>query len=141
MQELGKRFSALESVATFCSASVVIFQIMFRDWALRICKLGLEWSGSRGASPEGGGRGRGAGTTLKLGGGQTSPGVQGNPYPKIKTPRIWPTIFWGENQVHVQKQTKINMNDNDSPKLGGGAPTASKLWGKLPPLPPRFPRP
>ena len=27
------------------------------------------------------------------GGGQASPGVQGNPYPKLKNPRIWPTIF------------------------------------------------
>ena len=37
--------------------------------------------------------GRGAGTTLKFGGGETSPGVQGNPYPKLKTPWISPTIF------------------------------------------------
>ena len=39
---------------------------------------------------------RDAGTTLKSeggGGGQTSPGVQGNPCPKLKTPRIWPSIF------------------------------------------------
>ena len=36
----------------------------------------------------------------------------------------------------MQKQTKINMNDNDSPKLeggGGGAHTASKLWGQVVP--------
>ena len=26
-------------------------------------------------------------------GGKTSPGVQGNPYPKVKAPRIWPIIF------------------------------------------------
>ena len=64
------------------------------------------------------------GTTLKLrGGGQTSPGVQGNPYPKLKTPPIWPTIFW--------EFTCKKMNDTDSPKLAGGAPTASKLWWQV----------
>ena len=43
----------------------------------------------------GGARARGAGTTSKLGGGgQTSPGIQGNPYSKVKTPRIWPIIFF-----------------------------------------------
>ena len=39
------------------------------------------------------------------GGGQTSPEVQGNPYPKLKTPRIWPTIL-GETQVHMEKKPK-----------------------------------
>ena len=42
---------------------------------------------------------RDAGTTMKLGGGgggKGHPGVQRNPYPKPKTPRIWPTIFLGE---------------------------------------------
>ena len=80
---------------------------------------------------------------MKLGGGGlTYPGVQGNPYPKLKIPRIWPTIFLGETQVHVQKQTKIKMNDNDSPKLGGrAAPTQlQSCGGKLPPLPPPPPR-
>ena len=37
---------------------------------------------------------RGPGTILKFGVRQTSPGVQGNPYPKLKTPRISPTISW-----------------------------------------------
>ena len=70
------------------------------------------------------------------GGGQKSPGVQGNPYPKLKTHRIWPTIFW-ETQIHVQTQTKIKINDIDSPKLGGGgAPTASQLWGQVAPTAP-----
>ena len=64
------------------------------------------------------------------GGGQTSPEAQGIPYPKLKTPRIWPTTFLGETEIPVQKQTKIKMNDIDSPKLGG-APTASKLWGQI----------
>ena len=67
---------------------------------------------------------RGAETTLKLG--EMSPGVQDNPYPKLKTPRICPTIF-GKTKVHVQNQIKIKMNGIDSRKLGGGAPTASKL--------------
>ena len=46
---------------------------------------------------------RGAGTTVKLEGGggrQTSPGVQGNPYPKLKTPGFGP-LFLGETKVHV----------------------------------------
>ena len=77
---------------------------------------------------------RGGGTTLKLGGGgQTTPGVQGNPYPKLKNSPDLAHYFIGETQVHVQKQTKVKMNDIDSPKLEGGAPTASKLWGPLPP--------
>ena len=54
------------------------------------------------------------GTTLKFGG-DVSPGFKGNPYPKLKTPRLWPTFFGG-TQAHVQKQ--INMNDIDSPKWG-----------------------
>ena len=43
-------------------------------------------------------------------GGQTSPEVQGNPYPKRRTPWIWPTLFLGgggATEVHVQTQTKI----------------------------------
>ena len=39
---------------------------------------------------------RGTKTTLMWGGGQTSPRVQGNPYPKLKTPQIWPNIFGKE---------------------------------------------
>ena len=87
--------------------------------------------------------GRVAETTLKLGGGgQTSPGVQGSPYPKLKTHRIWTTIFL-ETQVHVQKQTKIKMSDIDSLKLGGAPPQLPSCGGKFPPLPPppRLPRP
>ena len=48
----------------------------------------------------------------------------------------FPTIFLGETQVQVQKQTKMKVNDNDSPKLGGGAPTASKLWRQVAPTGP-----
>ena len=58
-----------------------------------VCVWGGGGSGS--ASPSNLWTG-GAGTTLKMGGGgegQTSPGVQGNPYPKLKTPRICPTVF------------------------------------------------
>ena len=36
----------------------------------------------------------------------------------------------------MQKQTKIKMNDKDSPKLGGGAPTALKLLGQVAPTAP-----
>ena len=68
---------------------------------------------------------RDAGTTLKLGGGG---GSKGNPYPKLKTLLIWPTIFWSA-QVHEQKQTKIRMNDNDSPKLGGRRPHSFQVGG------------
>ena len=79
------------------------------------------------------------------GGGQTSPGVQGSPYPKLKTPRIWPTIFFRETHVRVQKQTKIKLNHIDRPKFGGGGcPHSFKVVGaSCPhcPPPPRFPRP
>ena len=50
---------------------------------------------------------RGMGTTLKLGG--TSPGVQGNPYPKIKNPRIWPTSFGRD----LNPRAKTNTNKNE----------------------------
>ena len=76
------------------------------------------------------------------GAGQTSPGVKGNPYPKLKTPRIWSTIFWEGARIHVQKQTKIKMNDIDSPKLGGRRPHSFLIGGNLPLLPPpQFPHP
>ena len=55
---------------------------------------------------------RGAGTTLKVrggGGGNVSRGPR-KPVPKTKNSLIWPT-FLGETKVHVQKQTKIKMND------------------------------
>ena len=87
---------------------------------------------------------RGAGTTLKLGGGANV--SRGNRrYPKLKTPRIWLTIFLLGTQVHVQKQIRIKMNDFHSPMLGGGArPHSFKVVGaSCPhcPPPPRFPRP
>ena len=52
-----------------------------------------QWSQNCGT--EGAKHYKDAGTTLKLrgGGGETSPGVQGNPYPKLKTILIWSTIF------------------------------------------------
>ena len=50
---------------------------------------------------------RGAGTTLKLVV-KTSRGVQGNPYPKLKTPRIWPTIFFGRDPSSRTKAKKKN---------------------------------
>ena len=93
---------------------------------------GLRPAGAR--KPQGGAQGRG--TTLKLGGGQTSPGVQCNSYPKLKLPGFGP-LFLGETQVHVQKQTKMKMNNIDHPKLGGSAPTQlPSCWGKLPPTAP-----
>ena len=39
-------------------------------------------------------QGRGNYFEVGGGGGQTSPGVQGDPYPKLKTPLVRPTIFW-----------------------------------------------
>ena len=75
---------------------------------------------------------QGCGNCFEVGGGgQTSPGFQGNPCPKLKTPRIWPTIFC-ETKVHVQKQIKIKMNDIDSPKLGGGALQSCPHCPRLP---------
>ena len=50
-----------------------------------------------------------------------SPRVQSNIYPKLKTPQVGAIIFWDiGTQLHVQKQTKIKMNNIDGPKLGGG---------------------
>ena len=75
--------------------------------------------------------GGGARELLRSWGGTPS-GIQGNPYPKLKTLRIWP-LFLGETPVHVQNQTKIKMNVVDSLKLEGSAPTTSKLWGQVAP--------
>ena len=80
------------------------------------------------------------------GGGQTSSGVQGSPYPKLKTPWMWSTIPILEwTQVHVQKLTKIKMNDIDSPKLGRRRPHSFQVVGAscphCPPPPPWFPHP
>ena len=46
--------------------------------------------------------------------------------------------FLGGTQIHVQKQTKIKMNDIDidSPKLGGDAPRPKSWRGKRPRCPP-----
>ena len=83
-----------------------------------------------------------SGARVKVCVGGTFPGVQGNPYPKIKLPGFGPLFFWGEAQLHVQKQTKIWMNDIDNPKLGGGGAELPKLpsWGtsfpECPPPPP-----
>ena len=71
------------------------------------------------------------------GGGQTSPGIQGNPYPKLKTPRIWPIIFGRAPSSRAKNKQKIkNEPQVDSRKLGGG-PTASKFMkASCPTLPP-----
>ena len=53
--------------------------------------------------------------------------------PKTKNSPDLAHYFLGETQVDVQKQAKIKMNDNDSPKLGGGqvAPTAPPVPASL----------
>ena len=85
---------------------------------------------------------QGRGNYFEVGGeGQASPGVQGNPYPKTKNSPDLAHYFLVETEVHVQKQTKIKMNDFHSPKLGGGAPTASKLWRQVAPTAPPPPVP
>ena len=46
--------------------------------------------------------------------------------------------------MHVQKQTKIKMNDTDSPGLGAAPTQLPSCGGKLPPTappPPRLPAP
>ena len=57
--------------------------------------------GNRNKAP--GAREQGRGNYFEVCG-ETSPGVQGNRYRKLKTPRIRPTIFWEGTQVHVQKK-------------------------------------
>ena len=55
------------------------------------------------------------------GGGKCLPESKvGNPYPKLKTPGFGP-LFLGETQGHMQKQTKIKMNNIDSLKLGAAS--------------------
>ena len=75
--------------------------------------------------------------------GKTSPVVQGNPYPKIKIPRIWSTIFWGDISSGAKTNENINERHRQS-KVGGGRCSQSfQVGGSCPtaPPPPRFPRP
>ena len=75
---------------------------------------------------------------MKLGGGgQTSPGVQGNHYPRPKTPGFGP-LFFGRDPSLL---SKTNTNKNERLSESGGAPTASKLWGQIAPRPPPPPVP
>ena len=67
------------------------------------------------------------------------PSLQGNPLPKNK-PLGFGILFFGMGPNSGQKQTKnIVVFYIDSPKLGGGAPTASKFGGKVTPPPPPVP--
>ena len=43
--------------------------------------------------------------------------------------------FLGVAQVHVQKQTKIKMNEIDSQMLGGRRPHSFQVEGQVPPPP------
>ena len=45
-------------------------------------------------------------------------GVQGNPYQKLKTHRIWPTVFWEGSKItnkNLKKITKITKNTDLGP--------------------------
>ena len=76
-----------------------------------------------------------------------SPGVQGNPNPKLmfivcmfvrwgkSYLRFGPLFFRRDPSSHA-KQTKIKMNDIVSPKLAATIPKLLSCGGKLPPLPP-----
>ena len=77
---------------------------------------------------------------FEVGGGNVSRAPR-EPLPKTKKSPDLAHYFLGETLVRVQKETKIKMNYIDRRKLGGGAPTASKLWRQVAPTapPPRFP--
>ena len=80
------------------------------------------------------------------GGEQACPGVQDNPYPKLKTPRVCSLFLGGIGQVHVQKLTKIKIIafyiDSPYQRFVGGAPQLPSWEGVSCPdsPPPRFPR-
>ena len=84
----------------------------------------------------GGGRGRGLGTILKWGGGgQTSPGVQGNPYPKLKNFPNFPPLFFGRDP---SSRAKTNTNKNERhrrSKVGGTAPSGPEVGEASAPAP------
>ena len=52
--------------------------------------------------------------TVGFGGGQLGEVTQARVPPKLKTPRIWPTIFWGVAQNHVQKIKNIKRKTKKS---------------------------
>ena len=70
-----------------------------------------------------------------------SPVVQGNHYPKIKTLRIWSTIFWGDISSGAKTNANINDRHRQSKVGGGGGAELPKLpsWGELPHCPPPVP--
>ena len=50
-----------------------------------------------------------------FGGGQLGEVTQARVPPKLKTPRIWPTIFWGVAQNHVQKKKRKQKSPASGP--------------------------
>ena len=64
-------------------------------------------------------QGRGNYFEVGGGGGKRLPGFKVTPT-QTKNSLDLAHYFLVETQVHVQKQTKIKMNDFHSPKLGGG---------------------
>ena len=60
--------------------------------------------------------------------GKHLPGSKVTPTQNLKLPRFGP-LFFGETQFHMQKQTKIKMNDIDSPKLRGRRPHNFQVVG------------
>ena len=82
--------------------------------------------------------GQGRGNYFKVGGrGKRLPGSKVSPTQNNNFPDF-PTIFWGEPQDHVKKQTQIKINNIDSSKLSGRRPhNFQTRVCELPPLPAR----
>ena len=103
-----------------------MFEFLLKIWACQTSFRGFFLVQGRGNYFEVGG-----------GGGQPSPGVQGNPYPKLKTPRIWPTIFREGPKFTCKNKPNWKNMILTVQSWNGGAPTAFKLWGQV--LPPPAP--
>ena len=96
----------------------------------------IYFSPGKGSPKQGGGN---YVCTLNLAG-QTSPGVQGNPYQKLKTPRIWATIFGRDPSSRTKKWATLTDQS-----WGAAPPKLPSCWmlGQVAPTapPPRLPRP
>ena len=99
----------------------------------------IQWDTERYPAAGQTGTDRGCGNYFEVGGGgQTSPGVQGSPYPKLKTARIWPTIFWERPKFTCKNKQKYKRTTLTVQRWGGGAgsgaPQLPSCGGNLPPL-------
>ena len=81
-------------------------------------------------------QGRGNYFEVRGGGGKRLPRSKVTPTQNKRLPGFGPLFFGRDPRSRAKSNKNEKINDFHSPKLGGGAPTAPKLWGQVAPLPP-----